>query len=260
MSPDLRGHGESPLAGEFRFSDAVDDVVALLDAIDFGAPLALGGLSLGGNIAQEVVYRLPERVDALVISDSTCNTAQRHPLAAPLTVAALTTSVLGGRDRFMRRAAATTGLSPDVRRYVLDVNAHRAPRDVVAILTSLLDEALHPDPDYRLPVPTLLIHGAQDRVGDIAAGTAAWAARDPMAEYVVVPDAGHAANLDNPEAFTDALTAFLDRALPAVETVPSAPVLIIRRSPTRPKPLRRGFGGQMRRAAQRLRKLLRRPA
>ena len=44
--PDLRGHGESTLQGAFRFDDAVDDVAALLDEVDDGAPLVLGGLSL----------------------------------------------------------------------------------------------------------------------------------------------------------------------------------------------------------------------
>src|SRR5919206_988804 len=87
--PDLRGHGESTLDGAFRFDDAVDDVAALLDEVDRGAPLVLVGLSLGGNIAQEIVHRDPDRVDALVVADSTCNTADRNPLAAPLTIAAL---------------------------------------------------------------------------------------------------------------------------------------------------------------------------
>jgi hypothetical protein len=35
-----------------------------------------------------------------------------------------------------------------------------------------------------------------------------------MVELVVIPGAGHASNQDNPAAFTAALTAFLDRALP----------------------------------------------
>lgn len=211
--PDLRGHGESEMADEFRFGDVVADIEALLDEVATDAPLAIGGLSLGGNIAQEIVYRRPGKVDALVVADATCNTAPRHPLAAPLTVAVLSTMALTSRGRFLQRAATVTSAHEDVRRYVLDANAERSPQEVLQILTSLLDHALRPDPDYRLPVPTLLLHGAQDRVGDIVSGTRAWAGRDPMAEYVVVPDAGHASNLDNPAAFTDALAAFLDRVL-----------------------------------------------
>jgi pimeloyl-ACP methyl ester carboxylesterase len=212
--PDLRGHGESTLEGAFRFDDAVDDVAALLDAVDTGAPIALGGLSLGGNIAQEIVHRDPQRVDALVVADSTCNTAWRHPLAAPLTVAALSAMALGGRERFMQHAAAVTSPHDDVRRYVLDANEDRTTLEVLQILSSLLDQALHPEPDYRLPIPTLLVNGADDRVGDIVTGSQEWAVRDPMVELVVIPGAGHASNQDNPAAFTAALTAFLDRALP----------------------------------------------
>jgi len=212
--PDLRGHGESTLEGAFRFDDAVDDVVALLDEVDTGTPMVVGGLSLGGNVAQEIVHRDPDRVDALVVADSTCNTAPRHPLAAPLTIATLAAMALGNRERFMQNAAAVTSPHDDVRRYVLDVNEDRTATEVVQILASLLEDALHPEPDYRLPVPTLLLHGDGDRIGDIVDGTRDWAARDAHAEYVVVPDAGHASNQDNPEAFTAALSEFLGRVLP----------------------------------------------
>ena len=108
-----------------------------------------GGLSLGGNIAQEIVHRDPERVDALVVADSTCNTAPRHPLAAPLTIAALSAMALGGRERFMQHAAAVTSPHDDVRQYVLDANEDRTTREVVQILASLLDA--RPAPGAGLP-------------------------------------------------------------------------------------------------------------
>jgi pimeloyl-ACP methyl ester carboxylesterase len=37
------------------------------------------------------------------------------------------------------------------------------------------------------------------------------AAKIPGAEKMVIPAAGHAANIDQPKAFNDALLAFLDR-------------------------------------------------
>jgi pimeloyl-ACP methyl ester carboxylesterase len=217
-APDLRGHGLSTMDGRFRFDDAVTDILALLDELGLhaaaGAPVVLVGLSLGGNIAQEIVHREPGRATALVVADSTCNTAPRHPLAAPMTIASLTAMTLGGRAKFMRQAAEATSPNDDVRQYVLEANDDRTTGEVVQILASLLEHALHPEPDYRLPVPTLLLHGDADRIGDIVDGTRDWAARDEHAEYVVVPDAGHASNQDNPEAFIAALSEFLGRVLP----------------------------------------------
>lgn len=211
--PDLRAHGQS--TGHFDFDAAVDDVLALLERLP-AAGVVLVGLSLGGSLAQEVVRRAPDRVHALVVADTTCNSAARHPLAASLTVAALTSHAMLPGDHYARHAARTIAVDPQVQRYALEVNAHRPNRETVRILSSLLTDALRPEPDYRLPVPALLVHGQLDQIGDIAASTRAWARREPLAEYVVIPAAGHASNLDNPAAFTAALLAFLDRVLPQV--------------------------------------------
>jgi 3-oxoadipate enol-lactonase len=114
-------------------------------------------------------------------------------------------------DGFAHHTANFTATDPGARAYVLAVNAHRSNKETVAILSSLLTSALRPDPDYRLPVPALLVHGDRDAVGDIATSTWAWAQSEPLAEYAVIPSAGHASNLDNPEKFTAVLLAFLDR-------------------------------------------------
>ena len=55
--PDLRAHGES--TGSFDFEAAVQDVFALLDELPVER-VVLVGLSLGGNLAQEVVRRAPD--------------------------------------------------------------------------------------------------------------------------------------------------------------------------------------------------------
>ena len=69
---------------------------------------------------------------------------------------------LSGRERFMQRAAAVTSPRDDVRRYVLEANDDRTSAEVVQILASLLNDGLHPEPAYRLPVPTLLLVGSDD--------------------------------------------------------------------------------------------------
>jgi 3-oxoadipate enol-lactonase len=212
--PDLRGHGASTGPGLFTFDDAVGDIVSLLEHLDL-RHVGLVGLSLGGNIAQEIVRRDPGRIAALVVADATCNTASRHSLEAPMTIASLSGLSLIGRDAFLNATANLTAEDPAVQQYVRDVNRTRPTQEVVQILSSMLTGALHPDGAYRLPVPTLLMHGENDHLGDILYSTRAWAQREPLAEYVAVPRARHVSNQDNPVAFNAAVTAFLDRALAA---------------------------------------------
>lgn len=224
VTVDLRHHGASTASGAFRFHDAVDDVLALLDALA-PDPLALVGLSLGGNIAQEVVRRDPERVDALVVADATCNSVVRLPAEKVATLAALRSLAWYPRRLFLHAAGRATARDPDARRYVREATAAMPQAATVGVLSSLVSDALRAEPGYRLPVPMLLVHGDGDRVGDIAAGARRWARRDPRVELVVIPSASHLSNLDAPEAFTDALVDFLDRVVPVpAPTEPAEPV------------------------------------
>ena len=140
-----------------------------------------------------------------------------------MTIAALSGLGLLGREAFLHATANATARRPDVRRYVWEVNRTRSSQDTLQILTSMLGAALHPDATYQLPVPTLLLHGDGDQLGDIAAGTRAWAAREPLAEYALVRDAHHASNQDNPEAFNAALASFLDRVLASAAVISAPP-------------------------------------
>ncbi len=218
VTPDLRGHGAS--TGRFDFTAAVHDIEALLEVLP-ADEIVLVGLSLGGNIAQQLVRRNNPRVQAMVIADATCNTAARHPLAALMGVAALHAQAAVNGPAFAQRAARATAIEPQVQQYALEANRHRSNYETVGILASLLTNALRPDPSYRLPVPTLLVCGEFDSIGDVARGSRAWARRDALAEYAEVPGAGHTSNLDNPEAFTRILEAFLRRVLPLQSGVPA---------------------------------------
>ena len=59
----------------------------------------------------------------------------------------------------------------------------------------------------QVAVPTLVLVGADER--HFLAAAEYMAAKIPGAQKVVIPDAGHAANLDQPEAFNRAVAAFL---------------------------------------------------
>ena len=58
-------------------------------------------------------------------------------------------------------------------------------------------------------VPTLVVVGANDK--PFLAATDYMAAKIAGAQKVVIPDAGHSVNMDQPEPFNRAVVAFLDR-------------------------------------------------
>lgn len=111
---DLCGHGAS--TGVFDFDAAVEDILAILK-LEVDSAIVLVGLSLGGNIAQEVVRRQPDLISGLVAADSTCNSADRLPLAAASTAAALRMHALWTGDGFARQAALASSSEPRVQDY-----------------------------------------------------------------------------------------------------------------------------------------------
>src|SRR5690606_6803129 len=72
---DVRGHGLCrPMGAPSSAGRRVDDLVAVFDAEQV-AEAIVGGHSMGGNLAQELVRLHPQRVRALVLADCACNTA-----------------------------------------------------------------------------------------------------------------------------------------------------------------------------------------
>ncbi|HBC52806.1 MAG TPA: alpha/beta hydrolase, partial [Alphaproteobacteria bacterium] len=57
--------------------------------------------------------------------------------------------------------------------------------------------------------PTLVLAGAKDK--PFLAGTDYMARKIPDARKVIIPDAGHAANIHQPAAFNEAMDEFLTR-------------------------------------------------
>jgi len=71
ISPDARGHGDSGWAGDaFTAADLADDVEALLDGLGLRSAHLLG-MSMGGSVALTFAGSRPERVQRLVLADTT---------------------------------------------------------------------------------------------------------------------------------------------------------------------------------------------
>jgi pimeloyl-ACP methyl ester carboxylesterase len=205
---DARGHGLSrPIGDAFSLRIVVDDLLAILDQL--GVQKAIfAGQSMGGNVAQEVCFHYPDRVHAMLLIDCVCNTNALSAVerwALKLTPAILK---LYPYDTLLRQSAKVASIKPDVQEYIYETMKMIPKEDIVTILQETTG-ALHPDPDYRIPKPFLLVRGDHDNAGAIKKQGPIWAAREPNCKYVVIPDAGHNSNQDNPAEFNRVMFDYL---------------------------------------------------
>lgn len=212
---DIRGHGRSKPIGHIPITvaDMAGDLLAILDHLDVSDPICLGGQSLGGYVAQELVYREPERVAALIVIGSTCITM---PIAQ-WELWALQSSpwwfVPWPWSHLKRTVAKSTALRPELRTYAESAIGTMSKSEFVQIWRGVA-RSMRPEAGYRIDVPLLLTHGDRDRTGNIARTAPAWAARDPYCRYEVIPNASHNANQDNSEHFNRILLDFLSEHYP----------------------------------------------
>jgi len=234
IAPDLPGHGRSvdQAAGRtYDFDACVDDLVATLAATGHRKAHWLG-YSMGARLALACAVRHPSCVASLVLL------AGRAGIADPAERAArrLADEALAARIE-SRGVAVFVGewlaqpLFATLQRcgpeFMARERAARLTNDAHGLASSLraLGPAAQPplfDALPRVAVPVLLVAGALD-VRFVAA--AHELARSlPRAEVCVIPDAGHAAHLERPEAFLRVVREFLRRAARPASNDPSPSV------------------------------------
>lgn len=199
---DMRGHGESDYPDDpAAYSEAhtVGDIAALLDAV--GADTAIvGGLSLGGYMSLAFHCAYPERVRALLIID-TGPGFKKDDAREVWNKRAHDTG-----DRFDREGLDVLKTLSAERASVTHRDATglaHAARGMLAQRDARVIESLP-----TIKVPALVVVGADDT--PFLAASDYMAAKIPGAQKVVIPNAGHAVNIDQPQAFIDAVLPFLD--------------------------------------------------
>jgi pimeloyl-ACP methyl ester carboxylesterase len=202
---DMRGHGQSGYPDDpTAYSEAltVSDMAALLDKV--GARSAIiGGLSLGGYMSLAFYRAHPERVRALLIID-TGPGFKKDDARKALNARAHDTA-----DRFEREGLAVLRSSSPERSKASHRDATGLARAARGMLTQRDARVIELLPD--IAVPSLIVVGADDT--PFLAASDYMAAKIPGAKKAVIPAAGHAVNIDQPQAFIDTVLPFLD-ALP----------------------------------------------
>ena len=207
---DARGHGLSATPdAPWDVTDLADDAAALLQHLRIGQTV-VAGCSVGGMIAQALALHHPDRVRALVLS----NTAAR--IGTPETWTARIAAVGAGglaaiAGAVLERWFAAAFRHSDAAKPWGTMLLRCDPAGYIATCDALGRA------DFRagagaIAVPTLMIAGGQDLATppDLVAETCAMI---PNARLVTLQGSGHIPAIDAPEATAAAIDRFLKEYL-----------------------------------------------
>ncbi len=207
---DLRGHGDSDTSfTAYGDEESAGDVIALIEAL--GEPAVIVGNSMGAAVAVLAAAQKPELVTGIV-------------LVGPF----VRNGAVGAIQRMlMRIAMARPWAAITWRAYLPKLYAGRRPDDfagyrdaVVASLRrpgyarafSLTTRTDHSPSEQRLDgvhAPALVVMGERDPDFPDPRAEAEWIGRALRAEVVMVPEAGHYPQSQQPELTADAVLRFL---------------------------------------------------
>ncbi len=203
---DMRGHGQTDSPADpslYSEQATVEDMAAILRACGLQKAV-IAGLSLGGYMSLAFNVAHPEMVRALMLFDT--GPGYRNPKARD----GWNATSEARAKAFETKGLDALGGSAEVR-----VSTHRsakglalAARGMLAQFDSRIIESLE-----HIAVPTLVLVGSKDE--PFLNATDYMAGKIPGARKVMIQDAGHAANIDQPAAFNEAVIAFLESLPPA---------------------------------------------
>jgi pimeloyl-ACP methyl ester carboxylesterase len=215
IAVDLPGFGcsDRPWPFDYSVNGQARGLVDFLDARGIARAVLVGN-SLGGAAAMLVAAEHPGRVSALVLVDPATSEApivwpirlMRARFCGELALALATRCLVayGLRRWLFAGAGRVTDHAIDDAWFPLTVPGTRR----AALLAIRSNPRRYLDLEDRIRVPTLIVWGRKDRLIRVEEGERL-ASRIAGSRLVVLPDAGHLPQREQPEAFSRAVAEFL---------------------------------------------------
>jgi 3-oxoadipate enol-lactonase/4-carboxymuconolactone decarboxylase len=206
IRPDLRGHGLTGCtAGPYSMEMLAADLAGLLDALGV-ARAHIGGISIGGLIAQAFAAAHPDRALSLLLVDTALaippaqSWTDRAALVRAEGIDAIADAVIA---RWVTPAFLDAPATQGLRAMLL-----RTPAEGYAAAAEAIAAADFTASTAALDVPALVIVGDQDQATPVASAEALHGALRGSV-LVVVADAAHIPTVERPAEITTAMQDFL---------------------------------------------------
>lgn len=212
---DLRGHGDSDATfSSYGDVETAGDVTALIE--ELGGPAVVVGNSMSAAVGVLVAADRPELVSGFVLVGPFVRNGKINPIARALMRVAMVRlwAAASWKSYLPKLYAGRRPSDFDEYRDKIVANLHRPG---YAQAFSLTTRVSHDPAEARLgdvSVPTMVVMGEKDPDFSDPSAEAGWIADVLGAEVIMVPDAGHYPQSQQPEITANAVLHFL-KGLPA---------------------------------------------
>ncbi len=207
---DTRGHGKSSAPdGAYSLAQLAEDARALLKGLNIARTHWIG-LSMGGMIGQTLALETPELLQSLTLAD----TSSRIPAeAASVWQDRITVAREKGMAPHIDTTLARWFTAPFLKQQAGKVAPIRqlianTPAKGYIGCCEAIRKLDYTDRLGAIKLPTLIVVGRQD-VGTPVAASEVMHAKIPCSKLVVLEDASHISNVEQPAAFDKAIGDFL---------------------------------------------------
>jgi pimeloyl-ACP methyl ester carboxylesterase len=208
---DLRGHGESdaPL-WRYTLDQSADDVSVLLDHLGIQQAVFVG-LSMGGYILFAFYRKYPNRVKGLILADTRAqaDTAEGKDGRFQMAQTAYKKGPSAIADLMIPKllSSMTIQTKPDLVQHVRAMIEGNQISGIAGDLMAMAERSDSVPLLSQIICPTQIIVGELDQATPLS-DAKLMADHIPNARLAVIPQAAHLANLEQPEAFNQIVSAF----------------------------------------------------
>lgn len=213
---DTRGHGASDEpAGPCTFDLLADDIITLMNELGIERS-AVVGISLGGMTGLTLALNAPERLNAVICCDARADASDGFKAMwdknlAHVEEAGIAALIKPTIERWFTAKFRDNPANQAIRAAAGKMIMATTKRGYVEIARCLQGLNILPRLG-EIAVPAHFVVGAEDPAAPPNV-MAEMAAAMPNASLTEIPDAAHLSNIEQPAAFTKAVTAFLDQTL-----------------------------------------------
>ena len=205
---DLRGHGESEAStGASTMKLMAQDIAGLMDELQIDRAV-IGGLSMGGYVTLAFYQLFPERVEKLLLADTRAqaDTDEAKATRADQVQQILADGMTGIVNAMLRKLLSpeTVSKQPEIVKRVRDMMMHTTPEGAVGALRGMAEREDQTARLAHINVPTLIVVGKDDPITPVA-DSEKMHERIAGSQLVVIENASHVSNIEQPQQFNRAL-------------------------------------------------------